>query len=45
MKDKEKIGFDLVDNKPDYSKSKEENIEIDKKKNENDKDTELNNGK
>lgn len=32
MRENEKIGFDLVDNKPDYTKTKEENIENTKKK-------------
>lgn len=32
MNNKEKIGFDLVDNKSDYSMTKEENMKMDKEK-------------
>jgi putative cell wall-binding protein len=32
MKDKEIIGLDIVDNKPDYTKTKEENLKIAKKR-------------
>ena len=32
MKKKEPIGFDLVDVKPDYSKSLEEDAELDRKR-------------
>lgn len=32
MKEKEDIGFDLIDDKPDYTKTKEENEKEDLKK-------------
>lgn len=38
MNDKEKIGFDTVDNTPDYTKSKDENIKLDNERHGFDKD-------